>query len=82
VLTQEPSFYVSKIEHDHQVDLRIKNPLSLYLKVSCSKRMGFFKKGKCATPTKTLIEPYEQNSRKWGKEYEKFRIMAWANYKH
>jgi hypothetical protein len=36
--------------------------------------MGFFfKKAKCATPTKTLIEPYEQNSRKWGKEYEKFR---------
>jgi hypothetical protein len=33
-------------------------------------------------PKKTLIEPYEQNSRKWGKEYEKFRIMAWDNYKH
>jgi hypothetical protein len=44
--------------------------------------MGFSKRQKCATPTKTLIEPYEQNSRKCGKECEKFRIMAWANYKH
>jgi hypothetical protein len=44
--------------------------------------MGFSKWQKCATPTKTLIELYEQNSRKWGKECEKFRIMAWANYKH
>jgi hypothetical protein len=43
---------------------------------------GFFKKAKCATPTKTLSEPCEQNSREWGKGYEKFRIMAWANYKH
>jgi hypothetical protein len=33
-------------------------------------------------PNKTLIEPYEQNLRKWGKEYEKFRIMVWSNYKH
>jgi hypothetical protein len=72
----------TKIEHEHQVDLRIKNPLSLYLKSIKIKTNGFFKKAKCATPTKTLIEPYEQNSRKWGKEYEKFRIMAWANYKH
>jgi hypothetical protein len=46
------------------------------------KTNGFFKKLKGATPTKTLIEPYKQNSRKWGKEYEKLRIMAWANYKH
>jgi hypothetical protein len=73
----------TKIEHENQVDLRIKNPLSLYLKVSWSKQMSFSKKKtKCATPTKTLIEPYKQNSRKWGKEYEKFRIMALANYKH
>jgi hypothetical protein len=27
----------------------------------------FFKKAKCATPTKTLIEPSEQNPREWGK---------------
>jgi hypothetical protein len=64
------------------MDLRIKGPLSLYLKISCSKQMGFFKKAKCATPIKTLIEPYKQNSRERAKEYEKFRIMAWANYKH
>jgi hypothetical protein len=43
--------------------------------------MGFSKRQKCATPIKTLIEPYKQNSRKKGKGYEKFRIMAWANYK-
>jgi hypothetical protein len=82
VLTQEPSFYVSKIEHEHQVDLRIKNPLSLYLKASCSKQMGFSERQNVQPQQKTLIEPYKQNSRKWGKEYEKFRIMAWANYKH
>jgi hypothetical protein len=42
----------------------------------------FFKKAKCVTSTKTQIEPSEQNSREWGKGHEKFRIMAWANYKH
>jgi hypothetical protein len=52
------------------------------LKSIMFKTNGFFKKAKCATPTKTLIEPYEQNSREWEKGYEKFRIMAWANYKH
>jgi hypothetical protein len=31
------------------------------------KTNGFSKRQKCATPTKTLIEPYEQNSREWGK---------------
>jgi hypothetical protein len=31
------------------------------------KTNGFFKKAKCATPTKTLIEPYKQNSRERGK---------------
>jgi hypothetical protein len=44
--------------------------------------MGFSKRQKCATPTNTLIEPYKQNSREREKEYEKFGIMAWANYKH
>jgi hypothetical protein len=34
MLTQEPSFYVNQIEHEHQIDLRMKNPPSLYLKVS------------------------------------------------
>jgi hypothetical protein len=34
VLNQEPSFYVNQIEHEHQIDLRMKNPPSLYLKVS------------------------------------------------
>jgi hypothetical protein len=32
VLTQEPSFHVSQIEHKHQINVRIKDPLSLYLK--------------------------------------------------
>jgi hypothetical protein len=73
---------VNQIEHEHQTDLRIKDPLSLYLKVSCSKQMGFQKGQNVQPPIKTLIAPYKQNSRKWGKEYEKFRIMAWANYKH
>jgi hypothetical protein len=27
----------------------------------------FFKKAKCATPTKTLIEPYEQKFKRMGK---------------
>jgi hypothetical protein len=65
-----------KVEHDH------KEPTKLIHKSIMIKTNGFFKKAKCENPTKTLIEPYEQNSRKWGKEYEKFRIMAWANYKH
>jgi hypothetical protein len=34
VPNQEPSFYVNQIEHEHQIDLRMKNPPSLYLKVS------------------------------------------------
>jgi hypothetical protein len=75
VLTQEPSFYVSKVEHDYQVDLRIKEPTKLIHKSIMIKTNGFFKKAKCATPTKTLIEPYEQNSRKWGKEYE--NLESW-----
>jgi hypothetical protein len=82
VLTQEPSFYVNQIEHEHQIDLRINDPPSLYLKVSCSKQMGFQKGQNVATPIKTLIEPYKQNSRERVKGYEKYRIMAWVNYKH
>jgi hypothetical protein len=46
------------------------------------KTNGFFKKAKCATPIKTLVEPYKQNLRERAKEYEEYRIMAWANYKH
>jgi hypothetical protein len=34
VPNQESSFYVNQIEHEHQIDLRMKNPPSLYLKVS------------------------------------------------
>jgi hypothetical protein len=30
----EPSFYVNQIKHEHQIDLRVKNPPSIYLKVS------------------------------------------------
>jgi hypothetical protein len=78
MLTQEPSFYVNQLEHEHQIHLRINDIPSIYLKVSYSNKW-IFQKVKCATPTKTLIEPYEQNSRK---EYEKFKIMTWANYKH
>jgi hypothetical protein len=81
VLTQEPSFYLNQIEHGHQIDLRIKDPLSLYLKVSCSRQMGFQKGKMLQPPIKTLIEPYKQNSRERGKGYEKYKIMAWANYK-
>jgi hypothetical protein len=46
------------------------------------KTNGFFKRQNVQPPTKTLIEPYEQNSRERGKGYEKFKIMDWANYKH
>jgi hypothetical protein len=34
VPNQESSIYVNQIEHEHQIDLRMKNPPSLYLKVS------------------------------------------------
>jgi hypothetical protein len=47
-----------------------------------TKTNGFSKGQNVATLIKTLNEPYEQNSREWGKGYEKFKIMAWANYKH
>jgi hypothetical protein len=46
------------------------------------KTNGFSKGQNVATPIKTLIEPYKQKSRERGKGYEKYRIMAWANYKH
>jgi hypothetical protein len=31
---QEPSFYVNQSKHEHQINLRVKNPPSIYLKVS------------------------------------------------
>jgi hypothetical protein len=31
---QEPSFYVNQSKHEHQIDLRMKNPPNIYLKVS------------------------------------------------
>jgi hypothetical protein len=34
VPNQEPSFYVNQSKHEHQIDLRMKNPPSLYLKLS------------------------------------------------
>jgi hypothetical protein len=49
---QEPSFYVSKIEHDYQVDLRIKEPTKLILKSIMIKTNGFFKKEKMCNPNK------------------------------
>jgi hypothetical protein len=32
------------------------------------KTNGFFKKAKCATPIKTLIEPYKQKFKRKGKK--------------
>jgi hypothetical protein len=58
------------------------DPLSLYLKSIMFKTNGFSKGQNVATPIKTLIEPYKQNSKERAKGYEKYRIMAWANYKH
>jgi hypothetical protein len=40
---------VNQIEHEHQIGLRIKDPLSLYLKASCSKT-NEFQKGKMLKP--------------------------------
>jgi hypothetical protein len=56
VLTQESTFHVSQIKHEHQTDLRIKDPLSLYLKASCSKQMSFSKEQNVETLIPTLIE--------------------------
>jgi hypothetical protein len=52
VLTQEPSFYVSKIEHDYQVDLRIKEPTKLILKKYQDQNKWVFQKGKMCNPNK------------------------------
>jgi hypothetical protein len=56
VLTQESTFHVSQIKHEHQIDLRIKDPLSLYLKESCSKQMSFSKEQNVETLIPTYIE--------------------------
>jgi hypothetical protein len=50
MLTQEPSFYVNQLEHEHQIHLRINDTPSI-LKVSYSKQMGF-SKGKMCNPNK------------------------------
>jgi hypothetical protein len=55
VLTQESTLHVSQIKHEHQIDLRIKDPLSLYLKASCSKQMSFSKEQNVETLIPTLI---------------------------
>jgi hypothetical protein len=47
VLAQVPSFHVSQLSMKHQINLRIKDPLSLYLKESCLKQLRFSKKRKC-----------------------------------
>jgi hypothetical protein len=65
VLTQEPSFYVNQIKHEHQIDLRIKDLLSLYLKASCSKQMSFSKGQNVETLITTLIELYMKNIESW-----------------
>jgi hypothetical protein len=44
VPNQEPSFYVNQIKHEHQIDLRMKNPPSIYLKCIMIKTNGSFKK--------------------------------------
>jgi hypothetical protein len=76
VLTHGPTFHVSQIKHEHQIDLRIKDPQSLYLKASCSKQMSFSKEQNVETLIPTLIELFKQNLRIWAKDYEKYRIMA------
>jgi hypothetical protein len=40
----------------HQINLRTKDPQSLYLKASCSKQMSFSKEQKVETLITTLIE--------------------------
>jgi hypothetical protein len=57
VLTQEPSFYVSKIEHDYQVDLRIKEPTKLIHKSIMIKTNGFFKRQNVQPQQKPLLSP-------------------------
>jgi hypothetical protein len=61
---QEPSFYVNQIKHEHQIDLRMKNPPSIYLQYHDQNKWVFQKGNNVATLIKTLREPYEQNSRK------------------
>jgi hypothetical protein len=62
---QEPSFYVNQIKHEHQIDLRMKNPPSIYLQYHDQNKWVFQKGNNVATLIKnTLSEPYEQNSRK------------------
>jgi hypothetical protein len=75
VLTQGSTFYVNQIKHEASNLLKNKGSTKFILKSIMFKTNGFFKKAKCATPTKTLIELYEQNSRKWGKEYE--NLESW-----
>jgi hypothetical protein len=59
VLTQEPTFHVSQIKHENQIDLRIKDPLGLYLKASCSKQLSFPKEQNVETLIPTLIELFK-----------------------
>jgi hypothetical protein len=59
VLTQGSTFHVSQIKHEHQIDLRIKDPQSLYLKASCSKQVSFSKEQNVETLIPTLIELFK-----------------------
>jgi hypothetical protein len=59
VLTHGPTFHVSQIKHEHQTDLRIKDPQILYLKASYSKQMSFSKEQNVETLISTLIELFK-----------------------
>jgi hypothetical protein len=43
----------------HQINLRIKDPLSLYLKESCSKQLRFSKRENVETLIPTLNKPFK-----------------------
>jgi hypothetical protein len=56
VLTQELTFHVNQVEHEHQINLRIKNLLSVYLKNHVPKNEIFKKEQNVETLIPTLIE--------------------------
>jgi hypothetical protein len=59
VLTQEPSFYVNQIEHEHQINLRIKDLLSVYLKNHVPNKKDFQKEQNVETLIPNLIELFK-----------------------
>jgi hypothetical protein len=60
VLTQEPSFHVSKIEHEAPNQIKKKRSTKFISKESCSKQMRFSKEGKnVETLIPTLTKLFE-----------------------